>query len=98
MRPEAIRELERVNLRLRAIAVELDVLPKGDPHRSALLDEARGLHDDLVDILDVEFERMPFFQWMFFVVVRELASAFGWLMGRLGAPARWVIRAFDSFR
>lgn len=98
MRPETIRELERVNLRLRAIAVELDVLPKEDPHRSALLDEARSLHDDLVDILDVEFERMPFFKWMFFVVVREVATTAGWLMGRLGAPARWLLRVLDSFR
>lgn len=98
MRPETIRELERVNLRLRAIVVELEGLSPGDPRWSALFDAFEAARDELAILVEGEFERMPFFKWMFFVVVRELASAFGWLLGRFGAPARWVIRAFDSFR
>lgn len=98
MRREAVREIERLNTRLRAIAAELDVLPKGDPRRMALLDEVEDLRDELAFVLEGEFERLPFFQWMFFVIVRELAGTLGWLAAKVGAPARWLIRLFDSFR
>jgi len=98
VRREAVHEIERINVRLRAIAAKLEVLPKGDPRRMALLDEVEDLRVELALVLEDEFEQLPFFQWMFFVVVRELAGTLGWLAAKVGAPARWLIRLFDSFR
>ena len=98
MRPETVREIERYNVRLRAIAVELEGLPKGDPRRMKLLDEVEDLRDGLALVLEDEFEQLPFFQWVFFSIIRALADALVWLLATIGAPARWLIRLFDSFR